>query len=137
MKQRFNPDKTVMVPGYILFLTIFAYVPWIFFQRVTRDFLNSRALVFTVLITVCISIIWEVTLALPRGYWNYNHEYMIGFFVGPWSSLPVEAITVWVFSSLIILSYEYTKLLFHRNAFRRRYLKPPENLLTRVWRAIT
>ena len=102
------------VPGYFIFLAAAAYVPWIFFWRVSRLFVNTRALVFTVVTTLCISIIWEVTLALPRGYWGYNPNEMVGIFVGFWSNLPIEAVTVWLFSSLIILSYEYTKVQLYR-----------------------
>ncbi|MCU0608912.1 MAG: hypothetical protein MUF22_03985 [Chitinispirillaceae bacterium] len=106
------------LPGYALFLTFCTYVPYLFFWKITKYFLNMPALIFTVAITTLISIIWEVTLALPRGYWNYNPEYMVGIFIPVWSNLPVEAVTVWVFSSLIILSFEYTKLILHRNASR-------------------
>ena len=119
ISQLLNPEENVRIPGYIIFLSTAAYVPWIFFWRVTRTFVNTRSLAFTVLVTLCISIIWEVTLALPRGYWDYNHEFMVGIFISFWSDLPVEAVTVWIFSSLIVLSYEYTKLLLYRRAHRR------------------
>jgi len=120
IKQAFNPVPGVFLPGYFIFLAAAAYVPWIFFWRVTRQFVNIQAFVFTILATLCISIIWEVTLALPRGYWNYNPDYMVGIFIHAWSNLPMEAITVWVFCSLIILSYEYTKVLLHRSQGRKR-----------------
>jgi hypothetical protein len=74
---------------------------------------------FTMLITTLISIIWEVTLALPRGYWNYNPEYMLGISIEPWNNLPVEAVSVWIFCSLIILSYEYTKIWLQRRMSRK------------------
>ncbi|MBL8026364.1 MAG: hypothetical protein JNL74_08125 [Fibrobacteres bacterium] len=114
IKRIINPNGMI-IPGYFIFLSALAYVPWIFFWRVTRNFVNTRALLFTILTTLCISIIWEVTLALPRGYWNYQHGAMIGAFIPCWSNLPVEAVTVWIFCSLIILSYEYTKLMLHKN----------------------
>lgn len=120
IKQVLNPAHRAFLPGYFIFLAAVAYVPWIFFWRVTKQFINQRALVFTILATLCISIIWEVTLALPRGYWNYNPDYMVGIFIHAWCNLPIEAITVWVFCSLIVLSYEYTKLLLHRSQGRKR-----------------
>ncbi len=117
LKRRINPAGP-LVPEYLLFLSVSAYVPFIFFWRLTRAFVNFRALALVVVITTLISIIWEVTLALPRGYWNYNHQYMLGIFIPAWSSLPVEAVTVWIFCSLIVLSYEYTKILLHRRKGR-------------------
>ena len=119
LKQWFNPGR-VFLPGYIMFLAVFAYFPYVFFWRITRSFLNKRALILVVIVTTLISIIWEVTLALPRGYWNYNHDYMIGIFIPVWSSLPIEAVTVWIFSSLIILSYEYTKIYLLRRTQQKR-----------------
>lgn len=109
-----STEKGFCLPGYALFLAISAYIPFLFFWKITRYFVNFPALVFTVIITTLISIIWEVTLALPRGYWNYNPEYMLGIFVSFWHNLPIEAVTVWIFSSLIILTFEYTKILLHR-----------------------
>ncbi len=119
LKQWLNPGKTIL-PGYIIFLMLFAYLPFIMFWRITRKFVNIRAIILVVTVTTLISIIWEVTLALPRGYWDYNRDYMIGVFIPAWHNLPLEAVTVWVFSSLIILSYEYTKIYLHRKAHLAR-----------------
>jgi hypothetical protein len=103
------------IPGYILFLAFFAYVPYFAFWKLSRRFVNVPALAFTVVITTLVSVIWEITLALPRGYWGYRPDYMLGVFVPVWHNAPIEALTVWVFSSLIVLSYEYTKLLLLRD----------------------
>lgn len=125
------------LPGYFIFLSIAAYIPWILFWRVSRMFVNTRALIFTILTTLCISIIWEVTLALPKGYWNYNSKEMVGIFINFWSNLPFEAVTVWIFSSLIILCYEYTKLQLYRfrakrakleKYFKERQIEPVSNV---------
>lgn len=99
-------------PGYYSFLVIVAYVPFIFFYRITRRFVNWRAFFFTLIITILLSIIWEVTLALPRGYWNYQHTRMLGIFITPWFNLPIEAVTVWFFCTLAILMYEFLKIYF-------------------------
>jgi len=110
VKRLLNPEP--VIPGYYTFLVIAAYMPMIFFWRITRLFVNWRGYVVTVLTTVLLSIIWEVTLALPRGYWNYQPQHMLGIFIKPWSKLPIEAVTVWVCSSLAILVYEYVKIRF-------------------------
>jgi hypothetical protein len=113
LKRLLHPEGA-MLPGYILFLTAFAYVPYLFFWKITKSLVNRQALVFTIVVTTLISIVWEVTLALPRGYWNYNHDYMLGISIPAWDSLPVEAVTVWIFCSLIVLLYEYTKVILQR-----------------------
>lgn len=109
VKMSLNPTPP-LVPGYFTFLCCAAYVPFFFFYRITKRFINGRAFVFTLLLTVLISVLWEVTLALPRGYWNYQHRQMVGVFITPWSNLPVEAITVWIFCTLVIMVYEFIKL---------------------------
>lgn len=112
-KAYLNPAKDLL-PGYALFLLIFAYIPYALFWRVTRHFVNRPALIFAITVTTLISVIWEVTLALPRGYWGYHPEPMLGVFLPAWHSIPFEALTVWVFSSLIVLSYEFTKIAVFR-----------------------
>ncbi len=113
LKHWLNPTGSFL-PGYILFLTVVAYVPFFFFWKITRHFINFRAFFLTLTVTTLISIIWEVTLALPRGYWNYNPIHMLGIFIPPWSHLPIEAVTVWIFSMMIVLSYEFTKVIAFR-----------------------
>jgi hypothetical protein len=46
--------------------------------------------------TLLVSLLWEATLALPYGWWNYQHGAMIGVFIGAWSGLPIEAVLVWL-----------------------------------------
>jgi hypothetical protein len=111
MKRLLNP-RGEFVPGYFFFLTIAAYTPAVVFYRVTRAFVNWRAFLFSMIITVLISIIWEVTLALPRGYWNYQHGAMLGIFIGVWNDLPLEAVTVWIFCTLVIFVYEFIKIYY-------------------------
>lgn len=110
-KRILNPEGG-FIPGYFTFLLCAAYVPWILFYRVTKSFINKPAFMFSLLLTVLISIIWEVTLALPRGYWDYQHDAMLGIFIGVWSGLPIEAVTVWIFCTLVITLYEFLKICY-------------------------
>jgi hypothetical protein len=110
-KRFFNPAGNFF-PGYFLFLLAAAYVPFFLFFRVTRNFINWRAFFFCLLLTVLLSIIWEVTLALPRGYWGYREGAMVGVFIGFWHRLPIEAVTVWIFCTLVILVYEFVKICY-------------------------
>jgi hypothetical protein len=43
-----------------------------------------------------ISLLWEVTLALPYGWWSFQHRQMIGLFIGAWDDLPIEEVCVWI-----------------------------------------
>lgn len=83
-------------PGYAVFLILFAIVPTVGLFRVARDFINWRAFAFTFFLILLVSLIWEVTLALPFGWWGYNESYMIGLFVKAWFELPIEAVFVWL-----------------------------------------
>ncbi len=102
------------LPQYFTFLAVVAYTPMILFYRLTKSFVNWRAWFFTVLIVLLLSVIWEVTLAIPRGYWGYQEHVMLGIFLPAWHRLPLEAVTVWPFSSLAILVYEYIKIVLLR-----------------------
>jgi hypothetical protein len=111
VKMLVNPEG-MRVPGYFIFLVVLAYTPMILFHRVTRKFVNWPAFTVSLLLTLLISVIWEVTLALPRGYWGYREGAMLGLFIGVWHNLPIEAVTVWAFCPLVILVYEFLKIRF-------------------------
>ncbi len=118
------------IPGYFVFLVVAAYTPTFLFIRVTKDFVNWRAFIFTLQLTTLISVIWEVTLALPGHYWEYRKEAMIGIFIKPWHDLPIEAVTVWIFSTLVILVYEFLKICY----FTPVASVPGHKLLLRIGR---
>jgi len=111
LKRMINPGGD-FIPGYFSFLVIVAYVPAFLFFNVTRYFVNWRSFLFSMMLTIIISITWEVTLAIPNGYWLYNKGAMLGIFIKTWHDLPIEAVTVWVFSTLIILVYEFLKICY-------------------------
>lgn len=83
-------------PGYFIVLVVGGLIPSIGFYPATRRFINWRALSLTLFFIVLVSQLWEATLALPYGWWNYQHGAMMGVFIGAWSSLPVEAVLVWL-----------------------------------------
>ena len=43
-----------------------------------------------------VSLLWEVTLAVPYNWWSFQHHQMMGVFVGAWSYLPIEEVFVWI-----------------------------------------
>ncbi len=109
-----NTPVGMPVPGYYLFLLCVAYGPFFLFERLVKPFVNWRAFAMTVSVTLGISLLWEVTLAIPLGWWGYQEGAMLGVFVRPWNRLPLEAVTVWIFSSFAILIYEAAKIFLHR-----------------------
>jgi hypothetical protein len=110
-KRIMNPEGA-FIPGYFIFLVTVAYAPAFLFFRVTKLFVNWRAFLFSLQLTALISIVWEVTLALPLGFWGYQKGAMLGIFIKAWNDLPIEAVTVWIFSTLIILVYEFLKICY-------------------------
>ena len=58
--------------------------------------INWRALGMTMFFIMLLSMLWEATLALPYGWWNYQHHAMMGIFIGAWCDLPIEAVLVWL-----------------------------------------
>jgi len=83
-------------PGYFMVLVAGGLIPAVSFFQVTRRFINWRALSLTMFFILLVSLLWEATLALPYGWWNYQHGAMMGVFIGAWSGLPIEAVLVWL-----------------------------------------
>jgi hypothetical protein len=83
-------------PGYFAFLVAGALIPAMSFYPVAKRFINWRALSLTLFFMLLMSELWEVSLALPYGWWAFQHRQMIGLFVGAWSGLPIEEVCVWI-----------------------------------------
>jgi hypothetical protein len=97
-------------PGYFTFLVLGALLPSSMFLPTARPVINWRALSLTMFMIVLISLLWEVTLALPYGWWNFHDRQMIGIRIRAWSQLPVEEIFVWVtVTYATVIVYEILK----------------------------
>jgi hypothetical protein len=83
-------------PGYFTVLVVGGLLPAVTFYPVARRFVNWRALSLTLFFMLLVSELWEATLALPYGWWGFQHRQMIGLFVGAWSDLPIEEVFVWI-----------------------------------------
>ena len=90
------PGDQAGFPGYFTFLVGIAFLPAASFFPVARRFLNWRALSLTLFFMLLVSLLWEVTLALPYNWWNFQHRQMTGIFIGAWSYLPIEEVFVWI-----------------------------------------
>ncbi len=84
------------LPGYFIVLVAGGLVPSASLYPATSRFINWRAVSLTMFYVLLISMLWEATLALPYGWWDYQHEAMLGVFIGAWSGLPLEAVLVWL-----------------------------------------
>ena len=105
-------------PTYFVFLTAGALLPAIFLYRAIGSLINWPAFAVTTLYVIITSLIWEVTLAIPRQWWGYEPSGMLGLTIAAWSRgdaiFPLEAAVVWLFAPLsTILIYEFAKALMH------------------------
>jgi hypothetical protein len=89
------PDREGF-PAYFSFLVAGALVPAMSFYPIARRFINWRAFSLTLFFILLISLLWEVTLAVPYGWWGFQHGAMIGLFIGAWCNLPIEEVCVWI-----------------------------------------
>ncbi len=83
-------------PGYFTVLVAGGLLPAVSFFPVAKRFINWRALSLTLFFMLLVSLLWEATLAIPYGWWNYQHRQMTGIFIGAWSGLPIEGAFVWI-----------------------------------------
>jgi hypothetical protein len=99
------------LPWYFAFLVVVGITPAMGLLHSTRRFINWRAFSFTCFLMLLVSLLWEVTLGVPYGWWGYQRDAMMGIFIGPWHDLPIEAACVWfavTFTTVII--YEAGKI---------------------------
>lgn len=102
-------------PWYFVFLIAFIAIPAAMLFGFEFRFINLPAFLVTVMSIIIIGILWEVTLALPYGWWNYQRSSMIGIFITPWSNLPVEAAFLWVAAAWSnVAAYELLRVFYHR-----------------------
>ena len=98
-------------PGYFIVLVVGGLTPAASFYPATKRFINWRALSMTVFFVMLVSMLWKATLALPYGWWNYQHPAMMGVFIGAWCDLPIEAVLVWLAVTYgTVILFEATKI---------------------------
>jgi hypothetical protein len=98
-------------PWYFIYLVCASLIPSAGFFFTARRFINWRAFSFTFFLLLLISLLWEVTLALPYGWWEYRSNILIGLQIGAWSGLPIEAVCVWfAVTFTTVITYEVIKI---------------------------
>lgn len=99
------------LPTYFLYLLFAGIVPSVGFFRSVRDVINWRAFSLVLTLITLVSLLWEVTLGVPYGWWGYQPEAMLGLFIGAWSRLPIEAVLVWLaVTYMTVIVYEAMKV---------------------------
>jgi hypothetical protein len=83
-------------PSYFTFLVAGALAPSAALLPSAMPVINWRALSLTMFMMLLISLLWEVTLALPYGWWGFQDQAMIGLRITAWSGLPIEEVCLWV-----------------------------------------
>jgi hypothetical protein len=98
-------------PWYFTYLVCGSLIPSAGFFFTAQRFINWRAFSFTFFLLLLISLLWEVTLALPYGWWEYRDNVLIGLQIRAWSGLPIEAVCVWLAVTFTtIITYEVIKI---------------------------
>jgi len=109
-KKVFSPSPEGF-PWYFIYLTVLSFVPSAGFFRTAQPFINWRAFSFTFFLILLISLLWEVTLAIPYGWWDYRPAAMMGLTISAWRGLPIEAVCVWMAVSFTtVIVYEVIKI---------------------------
>jgi hypothetical protein len=98
-------------PYYLMFELALVFGTLAALYKRVHKFTNARAFLFVMALQVLISIVWEATLALPYGWWNYRMTAMIGVTIMPWSRLALEGSFLWVSVGWsVMLMYEAAKI---------------------------
>jgi hypothetical protein len=99
------------LPWYFIYLVCVSLIPSAGFFHTAQRFINWRAFSFTFFLLLLISLLWEVTLALPYGWWGFRPSATIGLNIGAWSNLPIEEPCVWMAVTFTtIITYEVIKI---------------------------
>ena len=83
-------------PAYFAFLVAGALGPSAALLPSAMPVINWRALSLTLFIILLISLLWEVTLALPYGWWNFQDRALVGVRITAWNGLPIEEVLIWI-----------------------------------------
>lgn len=117
LKAGLNPSG-YFLPAYLTLQIVMAFTPTVFLLNAVALFVNWRAFSFTLVVTLLISLVYEVTLGVAAQWWGYQREPMLGIFIGAWHDLPIEAVTLWFAAVFItVLVFEAIKVhLMRRGA---------------------
>ena len=97
-------------PGYFIFLALGALAPSSALLPSARPVINWRAFSLTAFFVLLVSLMWEATLAIPYGWWNFRDEQMLGVRITAWGQLPIEEVCLWIaVTYATVIVYETVK----------------------------
>jgi hypothetical protein len=103
-------SHTTGFPGYFIFLALGALVPSSALLPSARPVINWRAFSLTAFFILLVSLMWEATLAIPYGWWNFRDEQMLGVRITAWGDLPIEEVCLWIaVTYATVIVYETVK----------------------------
>ncbi len=97
MYRKFVSGASEGFPWYFIYLVCASLIPSAGFFYTAQRFINWRAFSFTFFLLLLISLLWEVTLALPYGWWEYRQQY--SDWAAHWSDGPACRLKQFVFGS--------------------------------------
>lgn len=89
-------EPETWIPEYFWFIVLFGFRPVIYRSNELKKRIHMGAFLLTLFSVLVISIVWEVTLAIPQRWWGYRKDPMMGIFISPWGDLPLESVIVWI-----------------------------------------
>lgn len=100
-------------PLYMGFLVAIGVIPPLYVLPSTYRLVNWRAFCTAFLVLLFVSLMWEVTLGLPYGYWGYEPKFMLGVWLTPWTNGPVELVVMWAIACFAVaMLYEHLTYRF-------------------------
>jgi hypothetical protein len=127
----FVPDPGF--PGYFVFLIAGALGPSAILFPSALPVINWRALSLNMFLILLISLLWEATLAVPYGWWGFQHAQMLGIYITAWSGLPIEEVCVWIavtYATIIVYEVVRRWKSSGRGA-RHAFFGPPREVKSR------
>jgi len=114
-------------PAYLAYLLAVPFLVTFTLLRVAAPLVNWQAFALTLSWVLGVSVLWEVSLAVPGGWWGYRAEAMSGLRIAAWHGLPVEAVLVWFLAALAtVVLFEASRAFLHHPdpVWRRRLFGP-------------
>jgi lycopene cyclase domain-containing protein len=103
-------SHTTGFPGYFIFLALGALIPSSALLPSARPVINWRAFSLAAFFVLLVSLMWEATLAIPYGWWNFRDEQMLGIRITAWGELPIEEVCLWMaVTYATVIVYETVK----------------------------
>ncbi len=87
-------------PAYLTYLLLVPLPVALWLWPCVRPAVNWAALALVTAALLALSVVWEVSLAIPQGWWGYRADAMVGLHVRAWHGLPIEAVLVWVLTPI-------------------------------------